>query len=83
MVKKGIDSNHITYEDWKELCDKLTFYKCLSTYNLLDKKTFKMVQFFEHPSSPGELPCEAISICISKVPEWEIYLLRDGTWALI
>lgn len=67
---------------WNELLGTLTHKKYLSTYNLLGKRRFKKVQFFDHHNLGDGLD-NHISIYIDNETPWEIYLSKDGTWTLI
>ena len=69
-------------ELWNELIGTLIHNKYLSTYNLLGKKRFKKVQFFNHYNMGDGLD-NHISICIDNMTPWEIYLNKNGTWTLI
>jgi len=67
--------------DWEELNTALLHNKLFSTYNLLEKKKRTLVQFFQHPYSPGCPEPNSVSICLQQT-EWEIFLNEDGTWCL-
>ena len=68
--------------DWEELLETLKDKKWLSTYNLLKKKRFKKVQFFNHADYYGQEGDDRISICLDGVQHWEIFLNKNGTWTL-
>lgn len=70
--------------DFREMIHWLRRNKRFSTYDLLTKRTFTKVQFFEHPMSPGNKEQDAVSICLPGdiCSEWEIFLYPDGTWEL-